>query len=82
MPKPSLHVISGSPAPDGPHKRAKERRKADARPAELIQCHRCGGREVIEAKVGVLLKDGRPTGGTKALLCACCLLRGERVVLG
>lgn len=27
------------------------------------------------------LKNGKPTGGTKALLCVCCLLKGKRVVV-
>jgi hypothetical protein len=51
------------------------------KPATMIQCHRCGGREVIETKIGVLMKNGKPTGGTKQLLCVGCLLRGERVML-
>ena len=47
----------------------------------MLQCHRCGGREVIETKIGVLMQDGKTKGGTKQVLCACCLMRGERVVL-
>jgi len=47
----------------------------------MIQCHRCGGREVIEAKVGMVLKNGRPQGGTKTILCATCHRQGDRVVL-
>ena len=47
----------------------------------IVQCHRCGGREVIESKIGVVLKDGKPTGGTKQFICVTCLLKGERVVL-
>lgn len=47
----------------------------------IVQCHRCGGREVIETKIGVILKDGKPSGGTKQLLCAACLMKGERVAL-
>lgn len=46
----------------------------------MLEC-RCGSREMIEAKTGVLLKNGRATGGTKVMLCVNCLLRGERVIV-
>jgi hypothetical protein len=36
---------------------------------------------VIETKIGVLFKNGKPSGGTKQLICALCMLKGERVVL-
>lgn len=47
----------------------------------MVQCHRCGGRETIETRTGVMLRDGKPVGGTKALICAMCWTKGERVVL-
>lgn len=47
----------------------------------MLECRRCGGREVIETRIGVLYVDGKPRGGTKMLLCAECQRRGERVVL-
>lgn len=68
-----LHVIKGTPAP--------RKRASDLRPAEMLQCHRCGGREVIEAKVGVLSKAGKTSGGTKQMLCAACFMKGERIVV-
>lgn len=74
-----LKIVRTEPLPA---KAAVKRRvRKTARPGALIQCHRCGGREVIEVKSGVLLKDGKPTGGTKILLCSACYMRGERVVL-
>ena len=51
-----------------------------AKPPEMLQC-RCGGREVLVSLTGVLLKDGKPSGGTRQLLCASCFMKGERVVL-
>lgn len=79
--RPKLHVITGTPAPDTPVEQARKRVRAMPKPAAMVQCHRCGGREVMETKTGVLMKDGKPIGGTKALLCVGCMLRGERVVI-
>jgi hypothetical protein len=79
--KPRFHVINGTPAPDTPAEQVRKRVRAMPKPATMIQCHRCGGREVIETKTGMLLRDGKPTGGTKSLLCVGCLLKGDRVLL-
>lgn len=79
--KPRFHVIQGTPAPDTPVEQVRKRVRAMAKPEAMIQCHRCGGREVIETKTGMMLKDGKPTGGTKQLVCVGCLLRGERVLI-
>lgn len=81
MSRDHLTLIQGTPAPDVPTERVRKRVRAMPKPAELIQCRRCGGREVIEAKIGMVLKDGRPSGGTKVLLCAGCHRRGERLVV-
>jgi hypothetical protein len=78
---PRLHLIQGTPAPDTPAEQVRKRVRAMPKPAKMVQCHRCGGREVIETKIGVLMKNGRPAGGTKQLLCVGCLLQGERVML-
>ena len=79
--RPKLHVIQGIPAPETPQEQVRKRvRKAD-KPATMVQCHRCGGREVIETKIGIMMKDGKPSGGTKTLICVCCLLQGKRVVV-
>jgi hypothetical protein len=79
--KSRFHVIDGTKPPDTPAEGVRKRVRAMPKPATMVQCHRCGGREVLETKIGVLMKNGKPTGGTKALLCVCCLLKGERVVL-
>lgn len=76
-----LHVIAGTPAPDTQTERVRKRVRAMPKPAAMIQCHRCGGREVVEARVGMTIKKGRAKGGTKVLLCSACLSHGERVVL-
>lgn len=79
--KPKLHVIEGTPAPDSPVEQVRKRMRAMPKPASMIQCGRCGSREVIETKVGMLYKAGKAQGGTKQILCASCFMRGERVVL-
>lgn len=76
-----LHLIQGTKAQETPAEEVRKRVRAMPKPATMIQCHRCGSREVIETKIGVLMKNGKPTGGTKQLLCAQCFMKGERVVL-
>ncbi|WP_171061367.1 MULTISPECIES: hypothetical protein [unclassified Pseudomonas] len=46
----------------------RKRVRAMPKPALMVQCHRCGGREVIETKIGVMMKSGKPTGGIQALI--------------
>jgi hypothetical protein len=58
----------------------RQRVRATPKPATMLQC-RCGSREVIEARQGVLLRGGKPSGGSKVLICLNCMLRGERVVV-
>ncbi len=77
---PKFQVIQGTPAPDTPVERVRKRLRAH-KPPEMLQCLRCAGREVIEAKVGMVMKNGRASGGTKSILCATCHRNGERVVL-
>lgn len=79
--KPKFHVIDGTPAPDTPKEKAMKRLRAMPRPPSMIRCHRCGGAEVIQTKIGMMYKDGKAVGGTKQLLCALCFMLGERVVL-
>lgn len=79
--KPKLHLIQGTLAPDTPAEKVRKRVRAMPKPPTMVQCHRCGGREVIETRIGVLMKNGKPTGGTKTMICVACLLRGERVTL-
>ncbi|MBK7822995.1 MAG: hypothetical protein IPJ61_18595 [Tessaracoccus sp.] len=76
-----LHVIPGTPPPDTPAERVRKRIRAMPKPPSMLQCHRCGGREVIQTKIGVLFHNGKLKGGTAQILCASCFLKGERVVL-
>lgn len=76
-----LHVIKGTPPPATPAEDVRERVRKQAKPPSMISCRRCGGREVLLVKMGMLFKDGKPRGGTTQYLCAGCHCRGERVVL-
>lgn len=78
---PRLTLIPGTPAPDTPAQRVRERVKKMPKPADMAQCPRCGGREFLTTKTGVLLKAGKATGGTPNLICVHCLARGERIVI-
>lgn len=78
---PRFHMIDGKKPPDTQEERSRKRRRSTPKPAEMIQCHRCGGREVIETKIGMVMKDGKAVGGTKVLICASCLPKGDRVVI-
>lgn len=81
MKEPRFHVIDGKPAPDSPLERVRKRTKATPKPAAMAECRRCGGREFIETRTGVLLRAGRPSGGTKTMICVICFANGERVAI-
>lgn len=74
-----LHVVPPAPKPPETAVEKAARRIRVPKPPELLECHRCAGREFMETKVGVLFVNGRTRGGTKQLLCASCFMRGERV---
>lgn len=78
---PRLTLIPGTPPPDTPAQRVRERIKKLPKPAYMAQCPRCGGREFLTTKSGVLIKDGKPSGGTPNLICVNCLAKGERVTV-
>lgn len=80
MPK-HFEVIDGTPAPDTLTERVRANRRKDHRPPDMLQCPRCGGREVIEARNGATFSGGKLSGGTRTVLCVLCLVRGERVVV-
>jgi hypothetical protein len=79
--KPTLHVIEGAAKDDEPRQKARKVMQKRPQAANLLRCHRCGGGEVFETKVGVIYKNGKAGGGTKQILCASCFMKGERVVL-
>lgn len=78
---PRLTLIPTTPAPDTPAQRMRERVKKMDKPPEMLQCPRCGGREFLATKTGVLMTGGKPTGGTPNLICVHCLTRGERIAI-
>jgi hypothetical protein len=77
----TLHVVPDTPKPDDLKTQARDRIKRMPKPKDMLQCPRCGGRELIEARTGVMYQNGRTSGGTKQLLCSLCMVRGERVVV-
>lgn len=72
-----FRVIDGTPEPEGPRKRMK----AQAAPSHIIRCRRCTGLAMIEVKLGMEKKNGKATGGQKAVVCATCLAQGEYVTV-
>lgn len=77
--KPALTIVP--PSQPSEAEKARQRLRKATKPAEMLQCPRCAGREVLEVRSGVLLKNGRASGGTKTLCCAACHRQGERVPL-
>ena len=77
--KPRLRIVP--PAEPSPAEKVRQRVKRMPKPSDMVQCHRCGGREVIETKTGLSLKDGKASGGTRGIICATCMWNGQRVVL-
>lgn len=68
-------VIEGSKPPDTPAEQVRERVRKAPRPQAMPQCHRCGGREYVETKIGI----GKTA--TKQRLCFLCAMKGERVIM-
>ena len=73
-----LTIVPASTPPESERLRLK--RRADPKPPAMLQC-RCGAREVLQVKAGVMIRAGKPVGGTLQLLCAACFMQGKRVVL-
>lgn len=73
-----LRIVPAAPVPA--KERVRQRIKAMDKPAAMLEC-RCGSRELIEVRTGVLLQAGKTKGGTRQLLCAACLVKGDRVIV-
>jgi hypothetical protein len=73
--RPRFHVIHGTPPPQTEAEQVRERVRKAPRPSAMPQCHRCGGREYVETKIGA----GK--GATKQRVCFLCAMKGERVVM-
>jgi hypothetical protein len=78
-PVPTLKLVP--PAEPSPAEKVRQRVRRMDKPSAMLQCNRCGGREMIETKTGMLFKDGKASGGTKQVVCVGCLMKGERVVV-
>jgi hypothetical protein len=70
-------VIDGTPEPEGPLKRLK----ASLPDTPIVRCPRCTGLAMLEVKLGMVWKNGKPTGGQKQIACATCMARGEQVLV-
>jgi len=68
-------VIEGSKPPDTPAEQVRDRVRKAPKPRAMPQCHRCGGREYIETKIGI----GKTA--TKQRVCFLCAMKGERVIM-
>jgi hypothetical protein len=79
--KPKFTVIDGTATGETPRIKAEKLKKARPDAAYLLSCHRCGSSSVVEVRTGLLMKNGKPTGGRKQLLCAFCMMKGQHVVL-
>lgn len=75
---PRLTLVPPAEPSDAERLRLRRRR---GKPAPVLECHRCGGRELFVVLVGAELRDGKVRGGTRQYLCAVCHRGGERVVL-
>lgn len=73
-----LHIVPPIPKPAEP---ANNRAKRASKPADMVQCPRCGGREVIETVLGAMVQARKLKGGTRQIVCFGCMLNGQRVVL-
>ena len=75
-----FRVVQGGSEPK-PY-RAKRRGEA-----ELLTCWQCEAdigiatAMTIEVKQGRMVRDGKPEGGTRMVICAHCLSRGKTTVL-
>jgi len=72
-----LHLVPDAPPPDKP----KTRTSRASKPADMLQCPRCQGREFIETVIGAMLQARTLKGGTRQFVCFGCMLKGERIVV-
>lgn len=76
-----FRVIEGGNKPK-PFRAPRKRKEP-----EPLHCHVCevdkghGGAVTMAVKLGEMIRDGKPYGGTKAVICAHCLGRGKVTIL-
>lgn len=76
-----FRIIHGTPAPDTPRERTLSRMRKMPKPEHVLRCPRCTGISVIQVKLGMSYRNGKPVGGQKQLICETCFLNGERVLV-
>jgi hypothetical protein len=61
-----------------PAEKVRRRIRRFARPDGALMCNRCGSQTVMTATSGVIIKNGRKTGGTviEKDVCAICYRKG------
>ena len=75
-----FRVIEGGDAP----KAYRARKRGEA---EKLLCHVCerdtgvATATSMDVKLGRMIRDGKPEGGTKAIVCVGCLARGKVTIL-
>jgi hypothetical protein len=65
-----LRLIQGGSKPRS--HRARKRGEAG-----LLTCPECDAAVTVEVRLGRMVRDGKPEGGTRAIVCAVCLSRGK-----
>lgn len=71
-----LKLVPKSDPP--PKEKVRQRIKKMIRPDGALVCNRCGGQTVMTATSGVVVRNGRKTGGTvvEKDVCAICYRHG------
>lgn len=71
-------VPPAEPPEPSPRERVGKRIAAKT-PAYLLKCPRCAGMELVETVIGVEVRGGKHTRGTKTKVCLACLMAGQRI---
>ncbi|HEY4083442.1 MAG TPA: hypothetical protein VGM81_22355 [Burkholderiaceae bacterium] len=77
----ALHLVPKVPKPARSKRQEVLDGLAELIPATILKCPRCGSLELIETRIGVQSHDGKTSGGTKALICLHCMIKGERILV-
>ena len=69
-----LKLIQGGNAPK-PYRRRK------GRPLEPLVCPKCDAAIAVKVKLGMVTDGHKAKGGSDAIACAVCLMKGELTIL-
>lgn len=81
-----FRVINGGPAENGKAEPKAYRARHRGDP-EMLTCWQCevdigvATAMTMEVKQGRMVRDGKPEGGTRMIVCAHCLARGKTTIL-